>query len=425
MTEVASTAKRVSPASTSRQSRRPLSKGATAAHASSPGAGGAKPLRDDGAHPPRRRRKDRPRPLRRLPARARATTSPPSPASRRPRRRWPRDRYDVGGDGPHPSRRGRDGGAAPHQGALPGHRGGGHHRPGQGGPRGARHQERRRRVPGQAGGARGAPARGAPGAHHARSCCAENAALRRLRRRCWRRASASPPRWTASGCTDTACAAFHAMSLGQRRGAVRGATAAAARGCWARRGWPGGRRLPCLAFLDATPRRRPGSTRVLDGLPGPWPCALAVPAIERRRSARATPCCSTPALPPEGIAEAASYLARYLALALRNLGRFAEVEDLAYLDDLTHLFNTRYLHLVLDREVKDAQQTNGVFSLLFLDLDYFKTHQRHPRAPGGLAAAGGDGARAQGLRARQGRGGALRRGRVRGAAARAPTRAAR
>ncbi len=68
----------------------------------------------------------------------------------------------------------------------------------------------------------------------------------------------------------------------------------------------------------------------------------------------------------------ALYLAQNLGIALKNLGRFAEVEDLAYLDDLTHLFNTRYLDLVLDREIKHAQESESAFSLLFLDLDYFK-----------------------------------------------------
>jgi len=72
-------------------------------------------------------------------------------------------------------------------------------------------------------------------------------------------------------------------------------------------------------------------------------------------------------------AEAASYLVRNWTLALRNLDRFAAVEDLAYVDDLTRLFNTRYLHLVLDREVRDALQTERPFSLLFLDLDHFKS----------------------------------------------------
>jgi diguanylate cyclase (GGDEF)-like protein len=76
---------------------------------------------------------------------------------------------------------------------------------------------------------------------------------------------------------------------------------------------------------------------------------------------------------PEDATAAAIYLSRHLGLALRNLGRFAEVEDLAYLDDLTHLFNLRYLQLVLDRELTSAQQVGQAFSLLFLDLDYFKS----------------------------------------------------
>jgi diguanylate cyclase (GGDEF)-like protein len=69
----------------------------------------------------------------------------------------------------------------------------------------------------------------------------------------------------------------------------------------------------------------------------------------------------------------AIYLARHVGIALRTLGRFAEVEDLAYLDDLTHLFNVRYLELVLDREVESAEASGGTFSLLFLDLDHFKS----------------------------------------------------
>ena len=75
---------------------------------------------------------------------------------------------------------------------------------------------------------------------------------------------------------------------------------------------------------------------------------------------------------PASVSSSASYLAKHLALAWRTLGRFAEVEDMAYLDDLTGLYNMRYFDLVLDRELKGAQQAGGAFSLLFLDLDYFK-----------------------------------------------------
>lgn len=68
-------------------------------------------------------------------------------------------------------------------------------------------------------------------------------------------------------------------------------------------------------------------------------------------------------------AEAASFLCRHLALALKNVGRLRQVEDLAYVDDLTKLYNTRYLDLALDRELSDARP----FSILFMDLDRFKS----------------------------------------------------
>ncbi len=67
-------------------------------------------------------------------------------------------------------------------------------------------------------------------------------------------------------------------------------------------------------------------------------------------------------------AEAAAFLCRNLGLSLRNLGRLKQVEHLAYLDDLTHLYNTRYLDLVLDREMQGGRP----FTVLFMDLDRFK-----------------------------------------------------
>lgn len=69
----------------------------------------------------------------------------------------------------------------------------------------------------------------------------------------------------------------------------------------------------------------------------------------------------------------APFLARHLGLALKNLGKFAAVEDLVYLDDLTHLFNSRYLQLVLDKEFKALATNDKPFALAFLDLDYFKS----------------------------------------------------
>jgi diguanylate cyclase (GGDEF)-like protein len=64
----------------------------------------------------------------------------------------------------------------------------------------------------------------------------------------------------------------------------------------------------------------------------------------------------------------AEFVCSHLALALRTFGHLKKVEHLAYLDDLTHLYNTRFLDLVLDREM----QAGRPFTVLFLDLDRFK-----------------------------------------------------
>ncbi|RKH12944.1 diguanylate cyclase [Corallococcus sp. CA053C] len=109
----------------------------------------------------------------------------------------------------------------------------------------------------------------------------------------------------------------------------------------------------------------------LDGLQVPWPRTLSFPAVDGD-SVLGHAVLFHDHLPPEHHPETVGFLVRNWALALRNLGRFAAVEDLAYVDDLTRLFNTRYLQLVLDREVNEAVQTQRPFSLLFLDLDRFK-----------------------------------------------------
>lgn len=112
--------------------------------------------------------------------------------------------------------------------------------------------------------------------------------------------------------------------------------------------------------------------RELDGLDAPFPRAISFPALEGD-AVLGHAVLFFGGTGAEWAGETASFLVRNWALALRNLGRFAAVEDLAYVDDLTRLFNTRYLHLVVDREVQDALQSQRTFSLLFLDLDHFKS----------------------------------------------------
>jgi diguanylate cyclase (GGDEF)-like protein len=76
---------------------------------------------------------------------------------------------------------------------------------------------------------------------------------------------------------------------------------------------------------------------------------------------------------PESVPATAAYLAQHVSLALNNVGRIAAVEDMVYIDDLTHLFNARYLEVTLEKQLQHAEQTKHSFSLLFLDLDYFKS----------------------------------------------------
>jgi len=110
----------------------------------------------------------------------------------------------------------------------------------------------------------------------------------------------------------------------------------------------------------------------LEEIPRPYRSALVLPARDSDTTYGFVVLLFRGAI-PDGSRTAANYLSRHFGLALRNLGRFTEVEDLAYLDDLTHLFNVRYLDLVLDRKINDCRGQKGSFSLLFLDLDYFKS----------------------------------------------------
>jgi diguanylate cyclase (GGDEF)-like protein len=60
------------------------------------------------------------------------------------------------------------------------------------------------------------------------------------------------------------------------------------------------------------------------------------------------------------------------AEALDNALTLRRLEALSVTDDLTQLYNSRYLNQVLRREVKRASRTGRPLSLLFLDLDGFK-----------------------------------------------------
>jgi len=65
-------------------------------------------------------------------------------------------------------------------------------------------------------------------------------------------------------------------------------------------------------------------------------------------------------------------VADFAAIALENAGNHTRVRELAVRDDCTGLFNARYLHQSLDREVARARRHGTPVSLIFFDLDRFK-----------------------------------------------------
>ena len=74
------------------------------------------------------------------------------------------------------------------------------------------------------------------------------------------------------------------------------------------------------------------------------------------------------------------------ALALDNALRIERAEALSVTDDLTQLYNSRYLSQVLRRETKRASRSGRPLSLLFIDLDGFKgVNDRHGHLAGSAA----------------------------------------
>ena len=67
-----------------------------------------------------------------------------------------------------------------------------------------------------------------------------------------------------------------------------------------------------------------------------------------------------------------NFFQRQARLALINAERGAEAQSLIYIDDLTKLYNGRYLNVVLDREMKRSERYRNFFCVLFMDLDFFK-----------------------------------------------------
>jgi diguanylate cyclase (GGDEF)-like protein len=105
--------------------------------------------------------------------------------------------------------------------------------------------------------------------------------------------------------------------------------------------------------------------------------AIALPLICRHRTVGAlvgldpTPSAANPSLGPSLVLAVRTVL-EPAAIALDNATALQKAEALSVTDDLTRLYNSRYLNQALRRETKRASRTGRPLSVLFLDLDGFK-----------------------------------------------------
>ncbi len=64
--------------------------------------------------------------------------------------------------------------------------------------------------------------------------------------------------------------------------------------------------------------------------------------------------------------------AGYISISIQNVLDGRQAQEIAKRDNLTGLFNDRYLHIALTRAVTCAQEREHDLAVLFLDLDFFK-----------------------------------------------------
>jgi two-component system cell cycle response regulator len=77
--------------------------------------------------------------------------------------------------------------------------------------------------------------------------------------------------------------------------------------------------------------------------------------------------------PLEEFGERLRMLGTQIEVTGKNIEQYMGVQHLVYVDDATGLYNTRYLHNVLDREIQHSQSSGKPFAVLFIDADKFKS----------------------------------------------------
>jgi diguanylate cyclase (GGDEF)-like protein len=67
----------------------------------------------------------------------------------------------------------------------------------------------------------------------------------------------------------------------------------------------------------------------------------------------------------------------YAAVTIKVASLYQKMAELSVTDDLTKLFNTRYLNRTIEVEMQRCERTQTSVSLIFMDIDYFKRVNDH------------------------------------------------
>ncbi len=74
----------------------------------------------------------------------------------------------------------------------------------------------------------------------------------------------------------------------------------------------------------------------------------------------------------EGDVERAAVVGEHAVAALRNAERYQHAKERAFIDDVTEIYNVRYLLSTTENEIRRADRYKNPLSVLFLDIDRFK-----------------------------------------------------
>ena len=202
------------------------------------------------------------------------------------------------------------------------------------------------------------------------------------------------------------------LALGEKGKDVVGSGSRSGRA--SRAGWP----RPASPPSSTTPRKDPRFARRFDSKTQfRTRSILCAPLISRGRTIGVVEVINSWAARfTQADLEVLLTLVEPCAIAIENAILFQTAEQLTITDDLTKLFNSRYLNVYIGREIKRCKRHGIPLSVIFLDLDGFKgVNDQYGHLAGSRTLTEVGGILAEAVR-ESGHPGALRRRRVRGGA---------